>query len=318
MKKTVKIVQPDGSVIKTKVSADSSVLTKRSKSGKILFGCIFVIFLVYAFSLILPLGFLLINSLKDPLEYIDDLNAGKLFDFPAKPIFKNYLTTLSELRMPNTMGEDVYLPVMFFNSIWISVCSIFCGLAASAMVAYSLAKYRFKLRGFIYGICIFNMTIPIIGSSGSMFKFCNDIGIYNTPLFVLLTSFGGFGFQFLLLYGFFTNISWSYAEAVFIDGGGHATAFFKIMLPQVLPPMLTLAIMSFIGSWNDYMTPLLYMPDYPTLASGIYSIQGSMTRTGNYPQYYAGLVVSVLPVIAIFIAFSDTVMQNFTVGGLKG
>ena len=207
---------------------------------------------------------------------------------------------------------------MFFNSIWISFTTIFCGLTASAIVAYPLAKYRFKLRGFIYGICIFNMTIPVIGSSGSLFKLCVDIGIYNTPLHIILNSFGGFGFNFLILYGFFSNLSWSYAEAVFIDGGGHSTAFFKIMLPQAWPPILTLAIMSFIGAWNDYMTTLLYMPDYPTLASGIYSIQKSMTRNGNYPQYFAGFVVSSVPVIAVDAGFSDMIMTNFTVGGLKG
>ena len=162
------------------------------------------------------------------------------------------------------------------------------------------------------------MTIPIIGSTGSMFKLCIDMGIYNTPLYIPLTSFGGFGFNFLILYGFFCNLSWTYAEAVFIDGGGHSTAFFKIMLPQAWPPILTLAIMSFIGAWNDYMTTLLYMPDFPTLASGIYRIQKSMTRSGNYPQYFAGLMVSVVPVIVLYASFSDMIMENFTVGGLKG
>ena len=318
MKKTFTIINPDGTKQKVKVSSEASILTNRDKPTKILFGVVFVIFAIYSLTLLLPFAFLIINSLKGILEYIDDLNAGELFSLPKALLFENYLTAFTEMRMVNSIGDYVYLPEMIFNSLWIAFTSIFCGLFASAIVAYPLAKYRFKLRGFIYGICIFNMTIPIIGSTGSMFKLCIDIGIYNTIFYIPLTSFGGFGFTFLLLYGFFSNLSWTYAEAVFIDGGGHGTAFFKIMLPQAWPPMLTLEIMSFIGSWNDYMTTLLYMPDFPTLASGIYRISKSMTRSGNYPQYFAGLVVSIVPVIALYAAFSGMIMENFTVGGLKG
>ncbi len=318
MKKTFTIIEADGTKKKIKVSNDASILTNRDKPTKVLFAIVFVLFTIYSFTLLFPFFFLLVNSLKGPLEYINHLNAGELLSFPKTMHFENYLTAFTEMRMVNSIGEYVYLPEMIFNSLWISFTSIFCGLFASAIVAYPLAKYRFKLRGFIYGICIFNMTIPIIGSSGSMFKLCIDMGIYNTPFYVPLTSFGGFGFTFLILYGFFSNLSWTYAEAVFIDGGGHSTAFFKIMLPQAWPPILTLAIMSFIGSWNDYMTTLLYMPDYPTLASGIYRIQKSMTRSGNYPQYFAGLMVSIIPVIILYASFSDMIMENFTVGGLKG
>lgn len=287
MKKTITIQNNDGTTKKIKISEDASILTHRDKPAKILFGIVFALFALYAFTLILPFFFLIVNSLKGPLEYINHLNSGDLFSLPKKMHFENYITAFTELKMVNSIGMYIYLPEMVFNSLWISFTSIGCGLFASAIVAYPLSKYRFKLRGFIYGICIFNMTIPIIGSSGSMFKLCIDMGIYNTPLYVPLTSFGGFGFNFLILYGFFSNLSWTYAEAVFIDGGGHSTAFFKIMLPQAWPPIMTLAIMSFIGAWNDYMTTLLYMPDFPTLASGVYRIQKSMTRNGNYPQYFS-------------------------------
>lgn len=318
MKKTYIISKPDGSQTKVKVNEKDSILTKRTPLTKVLFAIVFIIFAIYSITLIFPFIFLLINAFKGSLEYIDHLNAGTLLKFPKIWLFDNFIQAFTAMKMVNSIGEYVYLPTMFFNSIWTSIVSVFCGLAASAMVAYPLAKYRFKLRGIIYGICIFNMTIPIIGTSGSTFKLCIDMGIYNTPFFIILTSFGGFGFNFLILYGFFSNLSWSYAEAVFIDGGGPWTAFLKIMLPQAWPPIMTLAIMSFIGCWNDYMTTLLYMPDFPTLASGIYSISKSLTKNGNYPQYFAGLLVSIIPVIILYACFSDMIMKNFTVGGLKG
>lgn len=105
---------------------------------------------------------------------------------------------------------------------------------------------------------------------------------------------------------------------MFVDGGGHFTVFFKIMLPQALTPMLALAILSGIGEWNDYLTPLLYLPDFPTVASGIYQIKLESASRGDTPSYFAGLTLSVAPVLVLYACFSDTIMKNFNMGGLKG
>ena len=319
MKNNLKIEKNKKMLFKSiKKSKHTSILTTRSRTAKILFGIIFVIFAIYATSLIFPFVFLIINSLKDPSEYINGLINGEIFALPKTPLFKNYICVFNDMKVADTLGNDITFVAMTFNSIWFTVIIVGEGLFASALVAYCLAKYRFKMRNILYGLAIVTMTIPIVGTTGAALKLTHDLNIYNTPLYPIVTAFGGFGFNFLILYGFFSNISWNYAEAVFIDGGGHFTAFFRIMLPQVLPPMVTLAIMGFIGGWNDYMTPLLYLPNYPTIASGIYEIQRSLKRGGDYPQYFAALVISIIPVLIIFLIFSDTIMQNFTVGGLKG
>ena len=185
-------------------------------------------------------------------------------------------------------------------------------------MAYALSKYRFRLNTPIYAAIIFSMTVPVVGTMGATFKLISDLGIYNTPFYVILTSFSGIGFNFLILYGVFKNISWNYAEAVFVDGGNHFTVFFKIMLPQAVTPMIALAIISAIGHWNDYMTPLLYLPDYPTVASGIYKIKLESASRGDTPSYFAGLVLSIVPVLIVYGCFSDMIMQNFNMGGLKG
>lgn len=310
---------PDGiHSFTVKVSKDNSILSQRGKAEKAVFVIAFILFSVYAISLLFPLLFLVVNSFKGGLEYINDRNASQSLALPDKWLFTNYLQAFTEMKMVNSTGKEIYLPMMLVNSIWYTVVGMFCGVVASTMTGYCVAKYRFALRGFFYGIAIFSMTIPIVGSSGAAFRLATMLKLYNSPLYPIFHGFGGFGFNFLILYGFFSNLPWSYAEAVFIDGGGHSTALFRVMLPQAWPPMLTLAIMAFIGCWNDYMTPLLYLPDYPTLASGIYRIQMSLTRGGNYPIYFAGLVVSTLPVIIVYACFSNTIMQNFTVGGLKG
>lgn len=289
-----------------------------SIQGRIVFALVFIIFFVYALTLLAPFVFLLVNSLKTPTEYLTDSIEGNIFDFPKEWLFSNFGKVFSEMSIIDSRGEYIHFPIMLINSLWFSIVTTLGGLIASSLTAYVLAKYKFKLRGFFYGIAIVTMTVPIIGSTGAMFKLTYDIGIYNTPLYPILTSLGGFGFNFLVLYGFFKNISWNYAEAVFVDGGGHFTAFIRIMLPQILPALLTLGIISFITAWNDYTTPLLYLPDYPTIASGIYNVQVHLKRGGNYPQYFAALAISIAPIIVLFATFSDTLMKNLSVGGLKG
>jgi raffinose/stachyose/melibiose transport system permease protein/N-acetylglucosamine transport system permease protein len=296
-----------------KVKDEASILTKRTKGEKILYGIVFAMFSLYALTLIAPLLFMIVNSLQGQLEYMRNP-----MTLPATLHFENYLKAFTGMKMVDSVGREIYLLEMIFNSIWYCGVTIFGSVLMSSFTGYALSKYEFKTKAVIYTLAIFSMTIPVVGTTGSMFKLVCDLKIYNTPFYAIFYSLGGFGFNFLVMYGFFKNVSWSYAEAVFIDGGGHFTVFFKIMLPQASMSILTLAIVAFIGVWNDYMTVLLYLPDYPTLAAGLYRIKLSFTRYADFPSYYAGLVIATVPVIIVFSCFSDTIMNNFSVGGLKG
>lgn len=301
-------------------ASESAILKRRSKRENVLFGIIFAIFAIYAFSLIFPFLYMLMNSFKDTYAYLEEsFGGGTHLTLPSEWVFTNYVSAFTEMSVRNSRGEEVGFLLMFLNSIWYSVLTTVSGVFASALTSYCIAKYKFKLRGLLYGIAIFSMTIPIVGNTGSFFKLINQLGLYNSPLYAIVTAFGGFGFNFLVLYGFFRSLPWTYAEATFIDGGNHATVFFRIMLPQAWPAMLTLCIMSFIGAWNDYMTMILYLPDFPTLASGLYVIESAIKRGdgGSYPIYYAALLIACVPIIAIFAGFSDVIMSNFTIGGLK-
>ena len=303
---------------KMKTGKENNILYTRSKSEKILFAFVFVLFTIYAITLLFPFYYLFLNSFKGAYEYIKNLNASQSLLMPMRFEFENYVEAFVSMNMVNSIGEKVYLPAMALSSVWYTFTYVGAGIFSSSLTAYCLAKYNFRSRGFFHGLAIFSMTIPIIGTTGAAFRLYFQLGLYNTLFVPIIAGFGGFGMNFLILYGFFRNLSWSYAEAAFIDGASHSKVFFSIMMPQALPPVLTLSIMSFIGAWNDYITPLLYMPDFPTIASGVYRIKISLTRTGDYPVYFSGLLVSMIPVLVIFIAFSKTIMQNFTVGGLKG
>jgi raffinose/stachyose/melibiose transport system permease protein/N-acetylglucosamine transport system permease protein len=162
------------------------------------------------------------------------------------------------------------------------------------------------------------MIIPIFGAGPAQYKQAIDLGIINSPL-MLIKSIGGYGgFEFLVLYAFFKGISWSYAESAFLDGASHFQVFFRVMLPLSAGPCVSLMVVAFIGAWNDYFGPLIYLYDYPTLSTGLYIFQSDMQRAVNYPVYFAGLIMSMIPIFLIFVFSQKTIMNNVTAGGLKG
>lgn len=292
---------------------DGSLLDKRSGLEYALFAVVFIIFAIYAISLIYPFIWLILSSFKESTEYILDISQGRPFDLPDGLCWYNYQYALSEMNLNGTNFIG-----MFFNSVWYSGLSTLLGVFACTCTGYILSRFQFPGRNLIYSIAIITMTVPIVGSTGGTFKLVSNLGIYNSPLYVIFISLGGFGMPFMVFYGFFKNISWSYAEAVYIDGGGDATVFFRIMLPQATPVIISLFVVSFITAWNNYETTLMYLPSYPTIASGMYNIKNTLVRTGKDVIYFAGIIISVIPIIALFSALSDTIMNNMTVGGLKG
>ena len=290
---------------------EKSILNHRTARERIIFALVLVLMIVYALSLITPFLWVFMSSLKDSLEY----SSGNAFALPEKWLFSNYAIDIRIAyagRRHKLFGNDIQQCVVHGG------CN---GSERIHVVGDRLLHgkvYFLRPRNVIYAIAIFCMTIPIVGNMASYYKLIYELNIYDTPIYVVVTHLGAWGFNFLVMYATFKNISWSYAEAVFIDGGNHFTVFFKIMLPQAAGPIATLCIMSAIGSWNDYMPMILYLPSYPTLASGLYTYQSNAIRGVNFPVYFAGVIISLIPVIVIFACFSDLMMKNMSVGGLKG
>lgn len=278
----------------------------RTKTEKIIFATVLVLFIIYTISMVYPFVWAFLSSMRKKLDF-----ARNNFAWPEQISFNNYLRAFSAL---NANGHNMF--VMLFNSIWYCLGSTLITLFSSVMVAYAVAKYKFVGRDIIYKIAIFIMMVPIIGSLPATYLLYNTLGIYNTPL-ILISSTCGFGFEFLVLYSYFRNLSWSYAEASFIDGAGHFTVFFKVMVPQAISAIVALALISFIGNWNNYMNPILFLPDFPTLSSGLYTYQIEQKRNMDYPLLFAGVLLSVLPVLILFVVFQNTLMDMSIAGGLK-
>lgn len=299
--------------VRRRKKGEGAFLARRSGGERAVFIVAFIILAVYSVSLLLPLLWMLMNSFKDGTEYAMDVVAATTLRFPEAWKFSNYA---------NVFAEITYNNVNFFGMLGDSIYFIVVGsgleLFFTTAVSYVISKYKFKGRNFIYSVAIFAMTMPIIGNMASGIKLRAAFGIYDNLLAVFFTAgAGAFGFNFLMLYAFFKSVPWSYAEAVFIDGGNHFTVFFRIMLPLAMPMVTTLFILSAIAGWNDYTTPMLYFPSFPNVAMGLYMVSQTLTR-GDMSTYYAALVITTVPVVALFAGFSDIIMKNYSIGGLKG
>ena len=284
----------------------------RITAQKVAFGIAFVLFTVYALTMLIPFFILVAYSFEDKIIY--EINLGQPFKFPAKLVFDNYVYAFQELTFRDTNFFGTV-----FNSLWYTVIATIGPLFMNTCVGYAVSKYKFKARGIYYGVLIFCMTVPIIGTTGATLKLYSDLALYNTgPLLHIVTHLGAGGMGFLVMYAFYKNISWEYAEAALIDGANHFTVFFRIMIPMAIPAMGALALLNGIAAWNSYMDVLMYNPDWPTLASGLYGLSRTLPRLGNTPAYYAALVIALIPILVLFCIFSDKIMRNLSVGGLKG
>ena len=284
-------------------------LIKKTPAFIAFFTIMFIVLFLHAASLIYPFIWLILNSLKTNYEYV---TTSSLLP-PQNWQFANYIDVFTVFKVKN-----VSFLMMLVNSIWWSVGNTVIGVFMGCVVSYTVARFEFKAKPIVYGVIMFTMMFPIYGSGASSYKQLFTLGLYDNPL-ILIKSAGGYGgFQFLMLYAFFKGLPQDYMEAAEIDGAGNFTTFLRIMLPMAIGPILALCVVSFVSCWNDYMTSIIALPSFPGLATGLYLYEQAMKMGMNYPMYYTGTVITVIPVIIIFCCFQDAFLSNMSIGGLKG
>lgn len=282
---------------------------KKSISEIVTLSIFTVIIFLWCISFLYMGFWAIINSLKTPFEFYESSYA-----MPTNPQWRNFIDAFTKITLKNTPIYE-----MAWNTIWMAFLGSFVNVAASTMVAYAVSKFVFPGRNIVYGIAIFVQVVPIIGAGSAGYKLLVNLNFINNPALMWISWGNGFDFAFLVLYGYFLSVSNFYSEAAEIDGAGEFTIMMKVVLPQAMPAILSLTLMQLIGMWNNYNISLIYMKGYPSLALGLFEFQeqSGFTGTGD-PVYLAAVLMSMLPILAVYIAFQDTIMNNMSVGGLKG
>lgn len=315
----IKLVLSNIEFIKRKIK-ENRKLNARITFDKTFRSVMLVILIVYCLSLVYVPLWMLFTSVKS----VDDYYTGML-SLPKSFVFENFtlaIKKLNHITLPNSMGQYANFLDLTFNSFAYSIGVSFIGVALTTMMAYVLSKYKFFGSKFIYTVGIVVMIVPIVGSVASAMIVRKALYVYDNLFLTIITSAScAFsGLNFLLLYGAFKVLPWDYAEAVFVDGGGHYSAFFKMYLPMAFPTMLVIFVLSFLSSWNDYSTILVWLPHYPNFAYGLYlfNLNGMSSDFVDPPIIMAGFTIVIIPTVALYLASQKTILSKFTVGGLKG
>lgn len=280
----------------------------RKPKRSIVFKLISAFMWVWALSLVIVFSWGVLVSFADGIYYAADMS--KIF--PKIWKFNNYLDAFSALEIEGTNFWG-----MTWNSIWFSTSFSLIKVAVTAMGAYVTARYKFKARKFLYAFIVVQMMLPQYGTTVANYKLLDNLGLIDTPLQII--AFGaGHGMMFLMIYSFFLNLPSDYEDAGRIDGASEYVICFKLMMPMATPMIIALMVSIWTGMWNNAEHPLLYLPSYPTLSSGIFRYRYVAAYTLDIPIYFSGIIMSAIPPTVIFMIFSDTIMKNMTVGGLKG
>ncbi len=290
-----------------------------------------LVLLFHAFLLIGLIFWALFNSFKssdafamDPLflskEMLDGLaTVGEPWFYPQN--YANAFKGVIQYIKIDGVRYKVYLPEMFWNSILYSVGCAFFATLTPCLVAYVTSKYKSRFNAVVYGIVIFVMVTPVVGSLPSQIQMAKRLGFFDSQVGLWFMSATFLGTYYLVFYGIFKGLSWEYAEAAFIDGASHFKVLVNVMLPLVRSTFFVVMLLNFIGFWNDYQRPLIFLPNHPTAAIGIYfSSRGGVENSlfGGVPLQLAGGILMLTPILVIFIVFREKFVGNLTVGGIKG
>lgn len=264
-----------------------------------------ILLLLGALEMILPFLYMISTALKGPVY---------VFEFPPKlipsdPTLQNFRTALTK----NNFGH------YFLNSLIISVITVVLILLLGSMMAFSLARFKFRGRNFIYGLVIFFMTMPSMSLIVPQFVMADRLKLVDTLAGLIFMDVAmNLPFSVFLLQGFLADIPREIEEAAKIDGASNTTVFLQIILPICKPALATSAIISFLGVWDEYVwaATITNSPKNWTIPVAIASFQG--VHTTNWGLVFAASLIAIIPVLILFISLQKYIIKGMTAGAVKG
>ncbi|OHD76332.1 MAG: ABC transporter permease [Spirochaetes bacterium RIFOXYC1_FULL_54_7] len=252
---------------------------------------------------IAPLLWLVITSLK--LE--KDVVVDRLVLFTAAPTVVNYVKAFVHTK----------LAYWLFNSVFVSTVSTVLVLALDSAIAFALSRIQFRGRRALFIFVLAGMMIPFEAIVIQLYLLFNALGLINTLSAMIIPRLAMPTGVFILTQ-FFKGIPVALEEAAYIDGAGRWTIFRKIILPLGQSALVTVMILSFINSWNDFLWPLIAASETMkyTVTVGIANFQG--THGTEYSLVMAGAVIASAPQILMFLLFRNHIVKGIALTGIKG
>lgn len=262
-----------------------------------------VMILLSLFS-IFPFIWMILSSFKTEAEFQADIMA-----LPSALHIENYQTAF----------ETGHMGTYALNSLFNCIVTVVVATLAAFVVAYFLSRYHFKGRALVYGLFIAGMLIPVHSLMVPLFMEYKTIGLLDNR-FTLLPVYFAFAMPMavFLIESFVGSIPIELEEAAMIDGSKMLRTMFTIIMPLCRPVLATVLILTFMNTWNEFPFALVLIKSeaLKTIPLGLKNFQGAYTA--QYTVFMAGMTISLIPVMAVYAAFSQKIIQGMTAGTVKG
>lgn len=262
--------------------------------------------LFFSFVAVLPIISCVITAFKTDTEY----QQTNVMVFPESWLnFENFVQAFQRANMGRA----------FINSAIVLVCVLLVSTLVGTQLAYVLNRFKFPGNGLIRNLFLFASLLPGVAMQISVYEIMYKLGFINSLLGYIIMMCGTDVISIYIYIQFFENIPVSLDESGVMDGASYFTIFYRILLPLLKPAIVTSCILKGVGTYNEYYSANLYLQDkkmLPTVATSLYTFVGPLGS--KYNLICAGVIISLLPALLIFITCQKQIYSGLTSGAVKG
>lgn len=279
----------------------------RSKGIKLIVSFLKYLSLVFfSFVAVLPVVSCVITAFKTDTEY----QQTNVMTLPESWLnFDNFVQAFQKANMGRA----------FVNSTIILISVLLISTLVGTQLAYVLNRFKFPGNGLIRNLFLFATLLPGIAMQIAVYEIMYKLGFINSMIGYIIMQCGTDVIAIYIYIQFFENISISLDESAIVDGAGYFTIFYRILLPLLKPAIVTSCILKGVGVYNEYYCANLYLQDkklYPTVATSLYTFVGPLGS--KYNLICAGVIISLLPALIVFITCQKWIYSGLTSGAVKG
>lgn len=282
-------------------------MTVLHKSARTLLVCLKYISLVFfSFVAVLPIVSCVITAFKTKTEY----EQTNVMTLPESWLnFRNFTDAFEKANMGRA----------FVNSTIILICVLVISVLVGTQLAYVLNRFKFPGNGIIRNLFLFATLLPGVAMQIAVYELMYKLHFINSLAGYIIMMCGTDVIAIYIYIQFFENISISLDESAIIDGASYFKIYWKILLPLLRPAIVTACILKGVSTYNEYYCANLYLQDkkrYPTVATSLYTFVGPLGS--QYNLICAGVIISLLPALIVFILFQKQIYSGMTAGSVKG
>ena len=266
----------------------------------------YVSLVFFAFVAVLPVVSCVITAFKTDAEY---QNTNVMTPPESWFNFENF----AQAFMKANMGKA------FINSTVILISVLVVSVLVGTSLAYVLNRFKFPGNGLIRNLFLFATLLPGIAMQSAVYEIMYKLGFINSLMGYIIMMCGTDVIAIYIYIQFFENISVSLDESAIIDGASYFKIYYKILLPLLRPAIVTACILKGVGTYNEYYCANLYLQNkklLPTVATSLYTFVGPLGS--KYNLICAGVIISLLPALIVFILFQKQIYSGMTAGSVKG